>query len=344
MGIDPVYTNDVSRALSCAQKEFGDLEAPPAQKDHYGKLIESLQAPKTGPKFLIFQPCSTGDIIVSSLSAELFKIKYPGCTVSYLTETPEAIYLLRSNPFIDYVIYNRKWEIFNDLKKHHDKSYRLYWWNPPMVKSFLEDLELPTDYTRVRVHPSPNDFMRPTLFWGDTARPRIILQDHIAGKWSGDRNKLRGELEKYGQVRDVSPLLGYSFPEVGALFSLADLVVCVEGSISHLAAAVGCQTVTLSSIYNPEYVMVEYYQNQYLPEYKKHITVRPKKWCNDFNQCITRDPAKAGAGAGNPTGFPNKVPPLVYKKCGSFPKSCIANIPVEDIMESVEIAFQRRKK
>jgi hypothetical protein len=337
----------MNRQLLVAQKELDDSDATNAQKDHYSKLIDSIQSEKKGPKILVCQPCAAGDIIVSSLGAELFKIKYPGCTVDYLTETIEVSSILRSNPFINNVDVGRKTNKLDLIKSNYDLLYKLYWWNPPMVKSFLEDMDLPTDYTRVRVYPDEQYYAKVNQFWGSTNGTKILLQNFIDHKWGGDRDELKKKLSAYGEVRDVGPDLGYSYIEIAALFNLSDLVVCVEGSTSHLAAAVGCQTVTLSSIYPPENVMVEFYQNEYLPESKRHITVRPERWCGDSKACVTREIGLVKAenpGAGNLPGFPNKMPPIVYKKCGMFTKNCITNISVDTIIESVDLAFQRRRR
>lgn len=334
-------------------------------KRHYAdlkRIFTNTTNEFDGIRILIFQPCAIGDNVVASLGVELLHRKFPGCTVDFLTSTKESICLLESNPFINKVILNDNWEVFNTrdtrhdpgvvngcpsidgpLKKEYDLALNLYWWNPPMVESFLSDLGLDTSYTRVRIYTEGVEVNFKNYF--KTELRKICIQKGMGGKWSGDYHKLLSDLKTYGEVIEISPELGLNYVQAAMLLSKADLTVCAEGSMSHIAAAVGCQTVTLSSVYNPKDVCVEFYQNKYLPENKKHITVVPKDFCGNY-RCISYK-IDSVRYEPPPYRFPEpRTPPHMFKPCDykNFQKTCIHEIKVSEIVDAVNHIMETKNE
>ena len=346
---------------------------------HYKEIESSLyKNDYEGFKILIFQPVAIGDNVVASLGAELLYKKFPGCTIDFFTSTAGSVSLLEANPFINKVICDQCWDLVNTrdttkeyvhgkptedgpVRKQYDLTFSLYWWNPPMVKSFLEDMDLETDYTRVKIYPRNQDRAKAQKFLEDKKSCITVgLQSDFTGKWYGDYQKLKQALESLPRTSVIEIGKGTgSYIESAAIVEAIDLCVCTEGSLSHVAAAVGTPTVTLSSIYKPEDVMVEFYQNKYLPSDFRHHTVRPKNWCKDHH-CITynRDDC---VHKNPPYGFPDKFPPYMCRVCDHFdnkpvqkvnydvngvktimdgydnPKTCINQISIDEIMDVVKL-------
>lgn len=335
--------------------------------EHDLKLAESMKDNSyKGMKILIFQPVAAGDNIVASLGAELFHIKYPGCKVDFFTTLHESESLLKHNPFINKVIVNKDWELFNTrataskgsvpgpLRQEYDLAYGLYWWNAPMVQSFLEDMELPTDYTHVRLYGADLEVL-PDLIKTDlccdllASIPKIVLQNEESLKkvWKTDTEYviLKEGLKELGVVFEVGAGCGLDFYQTASLLYYSDLFVGYHGSQEHMAAAVDCQTVVMSREWNPADSLTAYYQNKYMPANKQHRVVRPKKWCENFNRCITKNPDEFVHKL-PPYGFPNKFPPHKNKECDfGFEKSCIYDgIKAEDVLEQVRIALNEEKE
>lgn len=338
-------------------------------KEHNEKLIEAkVKTDYKGMKVLIFNPCACGDNAQSSLGPELMQIKYPGCTVDFWTSTYESIPILQSNPFINKAILSPKWEDFRlrqsedevregiparlgETAKEYDVSYGLYWWDAlPQIKSFLEDLELPTEYQHVRIYTTSKEVKKAHFVWnnglGMSGGYKIAVQIENA-KWEkGTRYaELKEGLKKFGTVLELGKREGYSYLDDAEIIRQADLMVCTTGSIEHVSAAVGTQTVTISPVYNPEANCVAYYQNKYMPTNKQHVLVRPKDWCGNY-ACITENPDELIYKT-PPYGFnPDRFPPHMVRDCnyGGFKKSCIHEIKVQDILEKVEQALSLRVK
>ena len=334
--------------------------------DHYTKLLQAIQNPTCeGLNILIFQPVATGDIIVSSLAAELLFKKYPGCSVDYMVEFDQVKPILEGNPFIRSVIVEKDWEKFRTrdttnekidgkpsedgpLIKDYDLAYSLYWWNAPMITSFLEDLRLPTDYTRLHIYKNDKSYEKVKDFWKDSIGLKIALQRDIDMKTKWDISKypeLYKKLEELGIVKVVGSGLGYNYSETAEILRRADMFVGVHGSIEHVAAAVECQTITMPNVYKPEDVCAAYYQNKYRDPKKPCLVVKPKDFCGNY-RCISY----------NPNDLPNKeprygfnsegkFPPHMVRSCDykSFKNTCIHEISVNDVVSQVEKAIELRK-
>lgn len=334
-----------------------ELQKPKLHQDvvgHYEKLEKAIRNPEFGaPKILVFQPVSIGDSIISSLSAELFKIKYPGCTVDYMISNIRTKAVLETNPFIDNVILEDNWGMFRErdtneegeLAKKYDISYGLYWWQGSIIKSFLEDLGLPTDYTRVTIYKHKKYNKKAKELWCDMPRPRIAVQSDMGTsmyngmpKWNKDfyPQLMKGLAELGTACRLGSEKIETEYPEDIEVIREADILVCSHGSIEHAAAAVGCQTVSMSTIFDPSLCMAASYQNKYLPTNKQHVIVKPQNWCQDYNRCITTKPLNAHHEV-PPYGFPHKFPPHMYKPCDfGFKYSCVHEINPDYIVQKVK--------
>jgi ADP-heptose:LPS heptosyltransferase len=329
--------------------------------DHDAKLVAAhSDYTYEGMKILIFQPVAAGDNIVASLGAELLHIKYPGCKVDFFTTLHESESLLKHNPYINQVIVNKDWELFNTrataskgsvpgtLRKEYDLAYGLYWWNAPMVESFLQDMELPTDYTHVRLYtPDLREVIdNQALICNLTLTKeykKIALQnkESLRKVWNVDKeyDKLLKELRELGIVFEIGAGCGLDFLQTACLLEHCDLLVGYHGSQEHMAAAVNCQTVVISREWNPKDALTAYYQNKYMPANRQHRVVRPKKWCENFERCITYNPNEFVHKL-PPYGFPNKFPPHKHKDCDfGFEKSCVYEITAEDVLEQVRIAL-----
>lgn len=326
---------------------------------HYDRVLKSLASNEyEGLKILVFQPVSAGDIIVSSLCGELFQIKYPGCTVDYMVDPccKVAKQILETNPFINNVIIEGDWNKYQrrdtletgEIKEKYDIAYSLYWWDMPMVESYLKDLELPTDYTRVKIYVSEENDQIAKELWHDLQHNdtfisyNICLQSDMNTKWDGNYKQLLRALEDFGPVIEI----GRKERSLGldaALLQNADFFVGPHSGLEHLAAAVGCQCVVLSDIRPPECASVASYQNKYLSKDRQHITIRPVDWCGDYKRCLCWNPNEFMHKL-PPHGFPNHFPCHVARPCDykNFKTSCVHEISVELIIENVKKAIELR--
>lgn len=342
------------------EKELNSISINEDVKTHYTNLANAINNPThEGLKILVFQPCSNGDIITSQLCAELFQIKYPGCTLDYMIDPCCKVIkeTIATNPFINQVIVEGDWNQYFDrntlvngpLRKQYDLSFGIYWWDGPpkgMIVSFLEDLELPTNYTRVKIYTKEENDLVAKEMWANSNGFKIALQGDINCKWSGNYQELKSKLSNFGTIIEVG-IIGKSFSLDSSILKYADFFIGAHGGVEHLAAAVGCQCITLSDVRPPECAHVISYQNKYREEKYKHICIRPKEnaWCGSYNQCLEWHPERFVHKL-PPHSFPHRFPPHMDKACNykEFKKSCIHEIPVEGIIENVEWAIRRRKE
>ena len=350
---------DKDLALKVIETELSSSYIHEDVRNHYLKLKEIVNDPKPqydGMKILVFQPISTGDIVVSSICAELFQIKYPGCVVDYCIEADVARDLLVGNPFTRDIIVTRNWDLVKKrdtlelgaLAKEYDAVYSLYWWDakPNMITSWLEDLQLPTDYTRVRIYTKYYHEETADEVLKNQKRPLIMLQSDLGPKWDNQNkyNDLKTKLEKYGNVIE-SGGKHITYGVTASMLRRCMLFIGAHGSLEHVAAAIGCQTITLSTIYKPEHVMVPFYQNKYRKSNEQCQVVRPKNWCGDFNRCITYVPTSVHHKQ-PPYGYPYRFPPHMDKPCdyNGFKKTCVHEISVDEIIEVVDHTMEMRNE
>ena len=78
-----------------------------------------------------------------------------------------------------------------------------------------------------------------------------------------------------------------------------------------------------SSVFNPEWDMPEYYQNEFIKDdKKKHITIRPKNenFCGDFKCVSLSEKAVIVSNSERQFGYATKICPA------GLPQSCIHSI------------------
>jgi hypothetical protein len=340
--MDAEFKARIERQLATCREEIEATDDAEV-KQHYRQIMDALATVTVeGPRILVFRPISTGDLIVQSLAAELLVKKYPGCSVDFMMDSPDMPAVLASNPFIRraFVTPHLDWGTFTskdgrtvgEIGRNYDMRFGSYWWNPPMAKSMMEDCGLPTDYTRVKLYKNPTHEENARKFWLGETRLRIMVQPDMLSKWHGDKSRLYEELTKYGLVKFVS--FSNSLEANLEILRQADVFVGCHGGLEHAAAAVGCQCCSMPLVYNPEYVVVAYYQNRYRPAHLQHRVVRPVNWCGKY-ECVSLLPPNPRWGPYLEQGhtFPNKFSPMQQRPCvKGFVKTCIHEIAVETVM------------
>lgn len=114
------------------------------------------------------------------------------------------------------------------------------------------------------------------------------------------------------------------------------LYVGPEGSMSHMAAGLGVDTILVCSVYPPEMVAPAYYHsgNHY------SVQCRKENHCGDY-RCIGDKPYKDSTtqGWGNPpckfTSWPSKCPYTPNKR------SCVWNVDAEDIINKFKEWYEK---
>ncbi len=341
----------MSKQKALIEIELSNPNNHPDVIEHYNKVLHAVENPEfEGLKILIFQPVCTGDLICSSLCAELFQIKYPGCTLDYLTENQVNADAIKNNPFINLIGVSKSWDLFKkrdtledgDLKKEYDMGYSLYWWTKPcLIQSFLDSLELPINYTRLKLYRN-FEYQEEIKNKYPKTRFRICLQakNDIRAKWNVDENYevLKKGLEEIGEVIELGTNLSKPYDWAIELLRQSDLFVGAEGSLSHAAGAVGCQSISLSSVYDPNWVAPQTYQNKYILGNRKHVSVRPVNWCGDYH-CMDMDNSKKHL-THPPYGYSSepKVAPYKFMDCDykGFKRTCIHEISPEHWLEVIK--------
>lgn len=323
-------------------------------KNHYNNLLNSIDN-KTYKdlKILVFQPVSNGDILVSSHCLELFQLKYPGCKVDYLIEgvLPLPQEILANNPFINKALTTLDWNIvkkrdtceLGDFAKKYDKVYSLYWWDENIIKSFLSDLELPNDYTKLWLYTNKETNQFANKVWKDSKKLKICLMSDIHFKWTGSKDLLKQYLEDFGTVVEIGP------PDLKpnqslSILAQADIYIGAHGALEHMAGGLDVQCICMSPHIPSKHCAASSYQNQYRKDNEKHISIEPNevkdcKWaCLTYNknEFIHKNP---------PYGFPDHFPPHVNKDCVMrYTKHCRNYISIDDIINKVEEVIKLRNK
>lgn len=151
------------------------------------------------------------------------------------------------------------------------------------------------------------------------------------------RKKILNNLKKYGLQYDYS----FKIIELGAdtvnlryLESLKILNKChiyigPEGSMGHMAAGLGLDTITISSVYPEEWLAPEHYHSS---GWHRAISTRKEFHCGDY-KCVHEKPYRPGPpGWGNPRSdwstWPSRCPYITNGR------SCIWNTSVEDVSKT----------
>jgi hypothetical protein len=270
-----------------------------------------------------------------------------------MTETPEAISILQNNPFISKVIHIRDWNLYTH-SEGYDYKYSLYWWDAPIIKSFYEDCELPTNYLKTRIYINSNMNKIAKEYWNtidpNHSKIRVCIQNDMHLKWNYQKfGKLLEDMilqepntiiQKIGIGEGANPLCENYLQSI-ELLREADILICPHGSMEHAAVAAGCQTVAISYIYNPEFVSPAYSQNQYRDFNKPCMVVRPTNWCGTYRCVHTNRNATAHKP---PHIFPqHRMTPLVHGCDYPVNKNCIYEIHPDLIIQKLKEAIYLRK-
>jgi len=112
-----------------------------------------------------------------------------------------------------------------------------------------------------------------------------------------------------------------------------------EGSLTHFAAGLGVDTISMSSPFPGEYLSPKYYHSGY----HECIMARPENHCGTF-KCITPkpyDPYIAASFDGPKSEFSNWPQHCPYIEDGW---SCIANVEVEDIITEFRKWYKQKNE
>lgn len=306
-------------------------------------------------RILVFQSGGIGDVVIAAgAGAEGLKKKYPNSHLTWSTDVRESIDFLHNNPYIDEVL---KWDSVSAEGQYEsysaDVKKFLFWWlkeNNNILDGFLEDLEVTgLVESRDKVYLNDNNrqaarqFMQPYFDIKQQRKtPIVAIYDNTVTKWKSDNiNRLIELLSKDCIVIKVGCYLNQSYIDMAAILEMCDLLVTREGSMAHIAAAVGTQTVTLRTVYDPSLTMVAATQNQFIQdENKKHIIVHPENWCNDYWLCMTRERSKSALN--KPKHASDKFAPYMYKSCPYYKETCIHEISADRVYNTTMEALKNR--
>ena len=173
-------------------------------------------------------------------------------------------------------------------------------------------------------------------------RKLIAVQDDFELKWNEQEFlKLKKLLEEKYNIIYIGKNMtlnnkNLNMRESAAVISLCDLFVGGISGNMHAAVAVGTTTMCTSSVFNPEWDMPEYYQNEFIKDdKKKHITIRPKNenFCGDFKCVSLSEKAVIVSNSERQFGYATKICPA------GLPQSCIHSIRAEDIFLRIQDYF-----
>jgi len=310
-------------------------------------------------RILVWQSGACGDVVIASgMGAEGLKKKYPNSHLCWGTETREVIGFLFNNPHINEVqCWFRQPEGPNQYPA--DLRINLYWWGCQLSiqESFLEDLGVlglveakDVVYTNKVDLSSAKDYINSRF--PSNGKPLITIQGDVGrawtypnngnGKWNqSEYEKLVKFLNEMGcNVLEVSARNGLEYSVVAGIIKHSHLFVGAEGSMSHVAAGVGTQTVIIRPLYRPELTMAAYTQNKFISDVNlQHKVAAPKQWCEECSSCVTYTrPAKFNA----PSNSANKFPPYVERECSKCKPNCLYHIKAEEVAEIIRTTLQNR--
>lgn len=299
-------------------------------------------------KILVYQPRLLGDIILGSTAAEQLKRKYPDSQITYITGCKA---LVETNPFIDVAIQRRiphRYEnaYFNWIKKKYDLAFFLLNWLPKenCLQDFMAQCGLPRKNYKVKLYLTETDILLAKKYIANQKLApelkTIALQKDFARKWNPiEFQRLKEMVSRKYNIVFVGRGMSVGFKmlnmrEAAAVTKLCDLFVgCISGLL-HAAVAVGTPTIATPNVYPAEWIMPEFYQNEFISEVtKRHITVLPKStnFCGDY-KCVSLSDSRIEVNAESHT--PVHCP-------AGLPVGCVYSIKAEAILEKIEEFFSK---
>jgi hypothetical protein len=249
-------------------------------------------------RVLVYHPRMFGDIIIGTAAAKALKEKYPECHITYITGCKA---LTETNPFI-----NKSFEInlpkrleslfFKLVKLFYSESYFLLHWLPEdnIVQSLMTSIGLEKKNYPLQLYLEENDNLIAESYLKKLKldhKHTIAIQADFGRKWNdGEFERLKLTLsEKYNLVLIGEGMLAHgkklSFREAAAVIGKCDLYVGGISGTMHAAVAVGVPTISTPNVFNAEWDMPEFTQNEFVTDpLKRHITVVARKelFCGNY--------------------------------------------------------------
>ena len=249
-------------------------------------------------RILVYHPRMFGDIIIGTAAAKALKEKYPECHITYITGCKA---LTETNPYI-----NKSFEInlpkrletlfFNLVKVFYSKSYFLLHWLPEdnIVQSLMSSAGLKRKNYPLKLYIEDNDNLIAECYLKNlnfVHKNTIAMQADFGRKWN-DKEFERLKLmlnKKYNLVLIGEGMLAQekklNFREAAAVIAKCDLYVGGISGTMHAAVAVGVPTISTPNVFNAEWDMPEFTQNEFVENpLKRHITVVARKgsFCGNY--------------------------------------------------------------
>lgn len=312
-------------------------------------------------KILIYQPRMFGDIIVGSSCAEALKDKYPNSNITFISSCKA---LTETNPYIDKsfeIKLPRRFEtlFYRVIKIFFSKSTFLLHWLPEdnMLQSFMVQTGLEKKNYKTRLYLTNEDIHLAKQYLEKTDKNKkfIAIQDDFGRKWNHNEfSKLKKQLSSDFNLIEIGQKMNIggkylNMRQAAAVTSLCDLFVGGISANLHAAVAVGTPTIGISNVFNPEWDMPEYSQNEFIQNpQKKHRTVQLKKekFCGNYAKSfLTKNYVYIEGGAYSPQECFKK---FNKESEASFPKEdffdvyqhpCRCSIDCDDVLEEIERFF-----
>lgn len=218
-----------------------------------------------------------GDLLYVTPTLRVVKQTYPRESIVVNTNYPR---ILEHNPYVDMVGSDRKEGVFLG---YPDIIHR----KPPTKHHILTDWEIVCNHYRLHT-PSPT--IQPEIYFplrpshihrlfSFRGGPKVLVQLHTKSTFSN--KKIWPFLEEFGyhyNYKFIPPQL--DIQDLFRLIAYADAVVCIEGGIHNIAAAVGTPAVVLlGGLHKPEWTT-----------YKGQRTIT--RDCELWRECYNPDPCK----------------------------------------------------
>ena len=228
-------------------------------------------------RILVYHPRMFGDIIIGTSAAKALKEKYEGCHITYITGCKA---FTDTNPFIDKSLelkLPRRLEslFFNFARVFFSESYFLLHWlpNENIVQSIMTSAGLKKRNYPLKLYLSDKDnqiadsYLKSFKFH---QKKTIAIQKDFGRKWNeSEFERLKLILgAKYNLVfigeGMVSNGASLNFREAASVIKKCDLYVGGISGTMHAAVAVGVPTIATPNVFNAEWDMPEFTQNEFV--------------------------------------------------------------------------------
>ncbi len=239
-----------------------------------------------------------GDIIIGTSAAKELKEKDPKCHITYITGCKA---LTETNPYIDQsfeIILPRILQslFFKLIKLLYSEAYFLLHWLPEdnIVQSLMTSVGLKKKNYPLKLYLEENDKMIAEIFFKNLNfdhKNIIAVQADFGRKWNDKEfERLKPMLSKKYNIVLIGEGMfvnrkKLNFREAAAVIAKCDLYVGGISGTMHAAVAVGIPTISTPNVFNAEWDMPEFTQNEFITDpLKRHITVVARKelFCGNY--------------------------------------------------------------